>query len=104
MHTHTHKTTCPGPGPDRALYRIPIFAPPVPSGSTRQVRVGVAVRLGLAVHPALTCTCSAAQLSLLQLMPAVLLCGAQSSVASPPTRPGRVPAASGLGITGVSDQ
>ena len=42
---------------------------------------GVAVRLGLAVHPSLTCTCSAVQLSLLQLMPAVLLCGAQSSSA-----------------------
>ena len=39
---------------------------------------GVAVRLGLAVHPSLTCTCSAVQLPLLQLMPAVLLCGVQS--------------------------
>ena len=43
---------------------------------------GVAVRLGLAVHPSHTCTCSAVQLSLLQLMPAVLLCGVQSSGAS----------------------
>ena len=42
---------------------------------------GVAVRLGLAVHPSLTGTgtCSAVQLSLLQLMPAVLLCGVPSS-------------------------
>ena len=37
----------------------------------------VAVRLGLAVHHSLTCTCSAVQL---QLMPAVLLCGDKAQV------------------------